>query len=283
MLSYRHGFHAGSFVDVHKHVALVMLLSHLRRKETPFCCLDTHAGGGLYDLRSRFAQKNREFEAGIARLHGSAQPPPAVAAYLEIVAAVNAPGETRFYPGSPLIARRLLRPQDRMILVELHSSEVPILKSAFRGDPQVSVHHRDAFEALPALVPPRERRGLVFIDPAYEVDGEFDRVVESLKSAWRRWPTGIYAVWYPVQRRQPLGRFRRLLRTSGVHAILMNELFVARDTAPNRLTGSGLMVVNPPWEFDRELQAVVDWLDPLLSRERHARPRIEWLAPQKSG
>jgi 23S rRNA (adenine2030-N6)-methyltransferase len=283
MLSYRHGFHAGSFVDVHKHVALVMLLRHLRRKETPFCCLDTHAGGGLYDLRSRFAQKNREFETGIARLHGSAQAPAAVAAYLEIVAAVNAPGETYFYPGSPLIARRLLRPQDRMILVELHSSEVPILKAAFRGDPQVAVHHRDAFEALPALVPPRERRGLVLIDPAYEVDGEFDRVVESLKSAWRRWPTGIYAVWYPVQRRQPLGRFRRLLRTSGVHSIFMSEFFVARDTAPNRLAGSGLMVVNPPWEFDRELQSVVDWLDPLLSRERHAAPRIEWLVPQKSG
>lgn len=283
MLSYRHGFHAGSFVDVHKHVALVMLLLYLRRKEAPFCFFDTHAGAGLYDLRSRFARKTREFEDGIARLAGCASPPPAVAAYLETVAAVNAPGESHFYPGSPLIARRLLRPQDRMILVELHSSEAPVLKSGFRDDAQVAVHHRDAFEALPALVPPSARRGLVLIDPAYEVEGEFDRVVDALQAAWRRWPTGIYAIWYPVQRAQPLGRFRAKLRTSGVHSILMNEFFVARETVPNRLTGSGLIVVNPPWEFERDLRVVLGWLDPRLSRERHGPPRFAWLAAEKSG
>jgi len=281
MLSYRHGFHAGSFVDVHKHVALVLLLLHLQRKETPFCFLDTHAGAGLYNLRSRFAQKNREFESGIARLRECKAPPSAVAAYLDVVAAVNAPGESHYYPGSPLIARRLLRPQDRLVLVELHSTEAPVLKAGFRGDAQVAVHHRDGFEALPALVPPRERRGLVLIDPSYEQEGEFERVVETLKVAWRRWPTGVYAVWYPVQRRQPLGRFRQMLRTSGAHSILMNELRVAPDTIPNRLAGSGLVVVNPPWEFAQELREAVIWLEPLLSQERHAPVRLEWLAAEK--
>jgi 23S rRNA (adenine2030-N6)-methyltransferase len=281
MLSYRHGFHAGSFVDVHKHIALVMLLLHLRRKESPFCYLDTHAGAGLYDLESRFAQKHREFESGIAMLAAPECPPAPVAAYLEIVAAANPGGGLRYYPGSPLIARRLLRPQDRMVLVELHSTEYPVLKSGFHNDKQVAVHHRDAFEALPALVPPRERRGLVLIDPSYEQEGEFDRVVEALKLAWGRWPTGIYAIWYPVQRRQPLGRFRQMLRTSGVHSILMNELRVAPDTAPNRLAGSGLMVVNPPWEFGEELRQAAAWLEPLLSQERHAPIRLEWLAAEK--
>jgi 23S rRNA (adenine2030-N6)-methyltransferase len=283
MLSYRHGFHAGSFVDVHKHVALVMLLTHLRRKETPFCYLDTHAGAGLYDLRSRFAQKHREFETGIARLAGTGTAPPAVAAYLDAVAAANASGESHYYPGSPLIARRFMRPQDRMILVELHSTEFPLLKAGFRGDGQVAVHHRDALEALPALVPPQERRGAVLIDPAYEQEHEFERIVQALTRAWQRWPTGIYALWYPAQRRQPLGRFRRLLRTSGVHPILMNEFHVARETAPNRLTGSGLMVVNPPWKFELELREVLGWLEPVLSQERHAPLRVEWLVAEKSG
>jgi 23S rRNA (adenine2030-N6)-methyltransferase len=283
MLSYRHGFHAGSFIDVHKHIVLVMLLEHLRRKDSPFCYLDTHAGAGLYDLESRFAQKHREFESGIGRLAARERPPAPVSAYLEIVAAANPAGGLRYYPGSPLIARRLLRPQDRMVLVELHSTEYPILKAGFHNDRQVAVHHRDGYEALPALVPPRERRGLALVDPAYELGDEFERVIESLGVAFRKWPTGIYALWYPVQRRQPLARFRRALRTSGVHSILMSEFRVDRETAPNRLAGSGLVLINPPWGLDRELPAVLAWLDPLLSRGRHAPPRLEWLVRENSG
>lgn len=281
MLSYRHGFHAGNFADVHKHVALVMLLRQLCRKPAPFCFLDTHAGAGLYDLTSRFAQKLREFESGIARVRAAPEPPPAVADYLEIVAAANAPGELSSYPGSPLIARRLLRPQDRMILVELHSTEAPLLKAGFRGDRQVAVHQRDAWEALPALVPPEARRGLVLIDPAWEVDTDFRQAPEALARAWHKWPTAMYALWYPLRKSLPIGRLRRALATSGMHSVLMSELMVARETAPNRLVGSGLAVVNPPWEFERELRAVLAWLLPVLSQGRHARFRLGWLAAEK--
>ena len=160
MLSYRHGFHAGNFADVHKHIVLIMLLEHLRVKQTPFCFLDTHAGAGNYDLRSAFAQKNREFEWGYLRVAARAGPPPPVQRYLELAARAGTPdpdrpGLLRLFPGSPRLAQALLRPNDRMVLVELHNTEAPLLRELFRDDRRVAVHHRDGYEALPGMVPPR--------------------------------------------------------------------------------------------------------------------------------
>lgn len=282
MLSYRHAFHAGNFTDVHKHVALVMLLEHLLRKDAPFCCLDTHAGAGIYDLDSRYAQKNREFETGIARLWERSDCPPPVTRYLDIVRGVNPPGpdgtrRLRFYPGSPRIARTFLRRADRIVASELHTTEAPLLQQCFARDLQVSVHHRDGFEMLPALVPPRERRGIAFIDPPYELRDEFSRVAKALVDAWQRWPTGIYLLWYPVQRRQPLARFHLKLKRSGIRNVLITEMSVVPDVSPNRLSGSGLLIVNPPWQFASELQAVNKWLEAVLERGAHAPQRTRWL------
>lgn len=283
MLSYRHGFHAGSFVDVHKHITLLLLLRSLLKKESPFCYIETHAGSALYDLKSRFAQKNREYETGISLLWQVEDPPVPVTDYLEAVRSVNRlPGGKvaglRYYPGSPAIARRLLRPRDRMVLMELHTTEIALLRKHCRGDRQVQIHHRDGFEGLPGLVPPAEKRGLVLIDPAYETGDEFTRLLEALVAAWNKWPTGIFAVWYPLQQRQPVPRFHYELRTSGIKNILLHEFSVIPDVAVNRLSGTGMIIINPPWQFDVKIKNVLEWLAPRLDRGSGAPMRCEWLA-----
>ncbi|MBI4006806.1 MAG: 23S rRNA (adenine(2030)-N(6))-methyltransferase RlmJ [Gammaproteobacteria bacterium] len=285
MLGYRHGFHAGNFADVHKHIILLLLLESLLKKSTPFCYVDSHAGAARYDLQSEFAQKNREFENGIVRLLKTANPPAAIASYLRAVETMNATqkkGRTslRYYPGSPALARQLLRPQDQMILMELHSTEAPKLKKYFANDHQVSVHHRDGYEGLNAMLPPEERRGLVFIDPSYEIKDEFTRLTEALIKILRKWPTGIYAVWYPVQGNQPTAHFYNELRSSGIKNIYLNEISVVPDTEPNRLSGSGVIIINPPWRFDQILGAVMDWLAPVLDRGSHAPAHSAWLVPE---
>lgn len=283
MLSYRHGFHAGNFVDVHKHITLMLLIKSLKKKDAPFCYIDTHAGSALYDLQSGFAQKNREYETGIGRLWNIRNPPAAIASYLSAVATVNATQKKdrmnpRYYPGSPVIAKQLLRPQDRIVLMELHNTEAPLLKKYFTDDSQVSVHHRDGFEGLNALLPPQERRGLVLIDPTYELGDEFERLTKVLIKAWRKWPTGIYAVWYPVQRGQPINQFHNDLRNSGIKKIYLSEIIVVPDTEPNRLSGSGIIIINPPWRFDQVLNKVTEWLVPVLDRGSRIPARCAWLS-----
>lgn len=285
MLSYRHGFHAGNFADVHKHVTLVTLLDHLRRKPAPFAFIDTHAGAGWYDLQSTFAQKHREFASGYLRVAAQPSPPPAVQRYLELVTLAGAGdserrGMLQHYPGSPRLAQSLLRPDDRMVLSELHNSEAPLLRELFRGDRRVAVHHRDGFEALPGLVPPGEHRGLVLLDPSYELRNEFIRTTETLLAAWRKWPTGIYLVWYPIHRNQPVAVFRRKLIQGGLRKTLAIELHVDNSDAPNRLAGSGLLIVNPPWQLEDTLRAASQWLAQAMARGDHAPPRVYWLIPE---
>lgn len=283
MLSYRHGFHAGNFADVHKHVVLTMLLEHLLSKDKPFCYVDTHAGAGSYDLQSKFAQKHREHESGYQRVAAAAAPPPVVQRYLQLVASAGAmddAGVLRRYPGSPCLTQAMLRTGDRMILSELHNTEVPLLREQFGTDHRIAVHHRDGYEALPGLVPPRERRGLVLLDPSYELRDEFLSTTAALLAAWRKWPTGIYLVWYPLHRQQPVAAFHRKLVQGGLRRALAAELHVGAGDAPNRLTGSGLVVVNPPWQFSGQLQSVSGWLAEAMARESHAPPRVRWLAPE---
>jgi len=262
-----------------------LLIESLQKKDTPFCYIDTHAGAANYDLRSDFAQKNREYETGVSRLWELTNFPPSIGAYLDVVKKVN-PGlqkdknSLRYYPGSPVIARQMLRPQDRMILMELHNTEAPILKEHFKDDPQVSVHHRDGFEGLGGLVPPKEKRGLVLIDPAYEIKGEYDRVIEVLTDAWVKWPAGIYAVWYPVQKKQPVPQFHYDLRNSGIKKIYLHEFSVIADAAPNRLSGTGMIIINPPWQFDQQIKKVLNWLVPALDRGSGKSPYCEWLVPE---
>lgn len=285
MLSYRHGFHAGSFVDVHKHITVLLLLQALLKKDAPCCYLETHAGSARYDLHSEFARKLHEYETGISRLWGVSDPPDAVADYLRCVQTMNithgeARGVLRYYPGSPAIARQLLRPRDRMVLMELHTTEIRLLRKYFAGDRQVQVHHRDGYEGLPALVPPLEKRGLALIDPAYESGDEFILLLESLRASLEKWPHGVFAVWYPVQHRQPVPRFLHDLRVSGIRKIFRHEFSVIPDVAVNRLSGTGMIIINPPWQFEQRIRKVLEWLVPRLDRGVGRPARCEWLAAE---
>ena len=279
MLSYRHGFHAGNFADVFKHVLLLRLIEALRRKDKPFCVLDTHAGAGRYDLDSLPAQKNREFAGGIGRLwdrHGlSAE----LTAYVEQVRALNPNGRLRYYPGSPRFARSLLRPGDRLLLSELHSTEYPTLKAEFANDRQVAVHHSDGYDALKALLPPQERRGLVLLDPSYELKNEFDRLSDAVRTIHRRWASGIIAIWYPILDRSFSLRWQKTLQDLEIPAILCVELGLYPYDAPRGMNGCGMIVINPPWRFDEALEPLLAELLEALRSDGQGQTRLEWLTP----
>lgn len=277
-MNYRHAYHAGNFADVFKHAVLALIIEHLRRKEGAFAVIDTHAGIGRYDLAAEQANKTEEYKAGIARLIG-VPTPPELAGYLGAVGALN-PGaaDLRWYPGSPRIARFMLRPQDRLELVELHPQDVQTLKREFARDPQVHVHHMDAYAALKAFLPPKERRGLVLIDPPFEVRDEFDRILHGLGQALRRWATGTYAVWYPVKGREPVDRFHDGLARLAPKCLIA-ELMIHPGNDPARLNGNGLAIINPPWQLDETLGRLMPGLLRLLDRPEGS-ARIDWLVPE---
>ncbi len=256
-MNYRHAYHAGNFADVIKHAVLALVLDHLRKKETPFCVVDTHAGVGCYDLQGVEAEKTGEFAEGIARLLAGPPLPPSLDGYLMAVRKANPDWpRLRFYPGSPCIARALLRPHDRLALVELHPDDAQALKRAFAHDPQVGVHANDAYAALKALLPPKERRGLVLIDPPFEAKDEFQRIARGLAQALRRWPTGIYGIWYPIKAPESVAPFLGEIAALGFPC-LTAELFRTPPDDPLRLNGSGFLLVNPPWKLDEALAGLL--------------------------
>jgi 23S rRNA (adenine2030-N6)-methyltransferase len=279
MLSYRHGYHAGNFADVLKHTVLALALRALTRKPKPLLYLETHAGAGLYDLGSPQAAQNREYRGGIGRVWRQTQAIPEASPYLEAVRAVN-PGaqDLRYYPGSPRVARRQLRPGDRMVLCELHPAEVRRLAAEFAGDRQVSVRAADGYQALSALLPPPERRGLTLIDPAFELRDETARQVAGLVGAVSRFATGCYALWYPIRLRQDVDRLHRAVVDSGIRRVLVAELCVHAEDVPLGLNGSGVLLVNPPWRLDEELGRLLPWLQDRLARQGAGSHRLHWLA-----
>lgn len=279
-MNYRHLFHAGNFADVFKHVALMLLLRAFHKKETPLCYMDTHAGAGRYDLIAAEAQKSHEYRDGIGRLWGEATLPEVLANYVDTVRGFNVDGRLRFYPGSPLIARRLLRAQDRMLLCERQPEQCARLKAEFAREESVTVHERDGYEALKALLPPSERRGLVLIDPPYEQPDEFDRIVRGLEAARERWPTGVYAVWYPIKDRTAVSRFHAKLEASAWPRVLNAELMVYPEDTAFRLNGCGLAIVNPPWGVDDALARLLPELVNRLGRTPGARGAVEWLVEE---
>jgi len=278
-MNYRHAFHAGNFADAMKHAVLASIIEHLRAKPAPFCVLDTHAGIGRYDLACDAAQRTREYEGGIGALFGREPPHPAIAPYLDAVAALNPDGQLRFYPGSPRLARTMMRPQDRLVLSELHPEDVHALKAEFAGDRQAAVHHLDAYQALKAHLPPKEKRGLVLIDPPFEEPDEFSRIVQALARTHRRWPTGIYAIWYPIKERPAVWRFEEALAEAGIPKILIAELTIHPEDTHLRLNGCGMAIVNPPWRLDETLADALPALHAALPTTGGG-SRVHWLVPE---
>lgn len=283
-MNYRHAYHAGNFADVLKHVVLIMLVEHLRKKSAPFFYLDTHAGRGLYDLSEAQAQRSGEYKDGIGRVLDAPAStlPPEVAAYAALVRQSAGKGHSAItaYPGSPVIVARLRRPTDRLVLLETLPKEAAALRLAIGRARLVSVLESDGYAALKAQLPPRENRGLVLIDPPYESDQEFDRVLAGLELAHERWPTGTFCVWYPLTDRAGPVRFRRDLGRSGIRKVLDVQLNVLPTDAQVGMAGAGLVIVNPPWLLDERLAELLPQLHQLLSPEGLGGTSVEWLVPE---
>lgn len=278
-MNYRHHFHAGNFADVMKHSLLMGLLAALQKKDTPFCYLDTHAGAGVYDLHGTQAQKTGEYLQGIERLDDHRGAPPWVASYLQGVLARQASGARSDYPGSPWLAVNALRPQDRAILIDVQHAEVASLRHHFKNDARVAVHQRNAYEGLTALIPPKEKRGLVLIDPPYEIERDnYPQITKLITAAHAKWPTGVYAIWFPIKQRAPIVRFYRELMNSGIPKLLTCELLMQPDDNALGLNGSGLLVVNPPWGFDTGARETLRWLNDRLSDHPQRSWNTRWLA-----
>lgn len=251
-MNYRHAFHAGNFADCMKHALVVTLVRRLAAKDTPFRVLDTHAGIGAYDLSGSEAERTGEWKRGIGRLLDITEGP--LAEWLSLVRHAGFPPR---YPGSPSLVRMMLRPRDRLVLCELHEEDHATLRTLFRGDPQTAVHKRDAWEALSALTPFAERRGLVLVDPPFEQEGEFMRMAEGLATVAHRFRAGVQAHWYPIKHRAPVRAFHAAVAETGVRDILACEMWLREPTDPQRLNGCGLLVVNPPWRFEEEARAIL--------------------------
>lgn len=276
MLSYQHDYHAGNHADVLKHSVLALVIRALQRKEAPLRVLDSHAGSGVYDLRSHEARKNAEFAGGIGRLLAAPNPPLEVHDYLAAVRALNGGADLHLYPGSPQVARHLLRATDHLELLELHPGALAPLYRNFSRDKRVHIHARDAFEGLPALLPPLERRGIVLIDSAYEVKEDFTGIVELLKACHQRWATGVYLVWYPLIRHPLAERFTAKVRASGISRILNAELQVETEGFDG-MRGSGLCIVNPPYGLDQKLNILLPYLWEVLKSDPRSGWQVEWL------
>ena len=283
-MNYRHAFHAGNHADVFKHVALLALCDALTAKPAPLFALDTHAGRGLYALDGNSAQRTGEAEGGIGRLVAEAPKHPAIARYLAAVKACRAVHGAASYPGSPWLLAHALRADDRIATCELQPEEAAQLKVNFARDPRMVVHERDGYTAIKALLPPRHgdrkfARGLVLIDPPYESQlEEFDTAIGALREALTRWPQATYALWYPIKLRRSLQPFYRRAESIPAQSSLVAEMLIRPDDSPLRMNGSGLLLLNPPWQFEQTLTQVLTLLTPTLG-EAGASWRVDWLKP----
>ena len=276
-MQYHHIYHAGNFADVFKHCVLIMLVQTLCKKDKPFVFLDTHAGIGRYDVTSAMAQKTGEYQAGISVVYGFpdlVNAPDVIKTYVDLVRAQNhqdakkiAESENTLhcYPGSPAIVQALLRPQDRMILVELHQEDVKLLKQEFAQDKRIAVHHANGYQSMKAFLPPKQGRGLILMDPAFEDPNDFNNIIAALKDGLERFPHGIYAVWYPIKDNLPIRDFQQELSFLGFQNVLLTEFSIGKvATADTHLKRCGMAIINPPWQFAEQLEPVITWLEAVL-------------------
>lgn len=278
MLSYRHAFHAGNFADVLKHTILIQILEYLGKKDKPFCCIDTHAGPGKYELDGDYAQKNQEYQNGIGKLWQRDDLPECVAEYLNLVKRFNQPDKLTRYPGSPLLIKQMLRNKDRLCLFELHSTEIKLLKEL--TSQHITVSHGDGLKDSLKLLPPIERRGLVLIDPSYEIKNDYSQVVDALKLMHKRFAVGTYALWYPVINRRKNQLLEKAIQTSGINNVQLFELGIRNDSNEHGMTSSGMIIINPPWTLLNRMQQTLPWLAEALGQEGEGFYRIETLVAE---
>lgn len=285
-MNYRHAYHAGNFADVLKHVVLTLVIEHLKLKPRPFRVIDTHAGIGVYDLSGTAAQKTGEWREGIGRIIDAEMSDTAARSlepYLAQVRRLNAPGTLTRYPGSPMLAHRLIRDCDRLVANELHPEDHAELARLFARDRDTKVLALDGWTALKSLLPPKERRGVVLVDPAYEQPGELDRLVDGLSQAVRRFATGVFLLWYPIKDVQAVAAFRRKIAALGLPKAIAVELLVRRPDDAARLNGAGLIVVNAPYTLSSQLDVLLPELARLLAQGDGAAGHVEELCAQPVG
>ncbi|MGD9658231.1 MAG: 23S rRNA (adenine(2030)-N(6))-methyltransferase RlmJ [Methylocystis sp.] len=279
-MNYRHGFHAGNFADVFKHALLVRLLLYLGRKQTPFRVIDTHAGEGAYDLSADEAQRTGEWRGGVGRLatlsDASAEVRALLAPYLDCLGPLDPEGRPALYPGSPAIIQKLMRPQDRAIFCELRPDAFAALRRRFARDARIRSIHIDGYMGLGAYVPPKERRGLVLIDPPFEREDEFDAAFDAFTKAYAKWSSGVYALWHPSKSDPDVRKFYDRLTGSGIRRIVRLSLSVGGSE--EGLRSCGMVVVNPPFVFEQEARAILAFLAQRLAQGKFAGSHVAWLA-----
>lgn len=280
MLSYRHSFHAGNYADVLKHIVQLLILEALQQKEKGFLYLDTHAGAGLYSLQSFEAEKTAEFTEGISYLWERDDLPEIVRHYLQQVKQVNPKDKLNFYPGSPLLAANLLRPQDRAILTELHPSDYPLLRKNMQKFSNIQVKRENGFQQLKSALPPKERRGFVLIDPPYELKEDYQLVVEAIVEGYKRFATGTYAIWYPVVLRQQIKKMIHSFEATQIRKILQIELGIRPDSTQRGMTASGMIVINPPWKLESQMREILPYLSEVLAPAGTGHWSVNWITPE---
>jgi len=277
MLSYRHSFHAGNAADVLKHTVLIHILQHLKKKQKPFCYVDTHAGAGCYSLKSEHADKTQEYIQGIGALWQANNLVPILDAYIDVIKDFNPQDILSDYPGSPLIAQHLLRRHDRLFLYELHSTDVELLATAIKQDRRVQIHHQDGFKHCLGLMPPTQRRGLVLIDPSYEVKADYDQVFDMLIQLYKRFATGSFALWYPVVERSRIDELEHKIQASQLKNVQLFELAQQVDSQEYGMTANGMIVINPPWTLKAEMEQALPYLAKQLGIDNQGSYRIKQL------
>ena len=280
MLSYRHSYHAGNHADVLKHIVLTLCINSLKEKEKPFLYLDTHSGAGRYLLQSEHAEKTGEYLSGINLIWQQSETPELLNTYLSVLKRYNPFDNLKYYLGSPLIAKQLLREQDKINLTELHPSDYPLLRQEFSKDKRARVLREDGFSQLKSKLPPESRRGIVLIDPSYEIKDDYQKIPKALLEAYKRFATGIYLIWYPVVSRTQTQKMIDEIVNLGIKKISQFEFAIKPDNNQKGMTASGMIVINPPWKLQQQMQTIMPWLKNTLDTEKTGNYFIKELVPE---
>lgn len=280
MLSYRHSYHAGNHADVLKHIVLTLCINSLKEKEKPFLYLDTHSGAGRYLLQSEHSEKTGEYLSGINLIWQQSETPELLNTYLSVLKRYNPFDNLKYYLGSPLIAKQLLREQDKINLTELHPTDYPLLRQEFSKDKRARVLREDGFSQLKSKLPPESRRGIVLIDPSYEIKDDYQKIPKALLEAYKRFATGIYLIWYPVVSRTQTQKMIDEIVNLGIKKISQFEFAIKPDNNQKGMTASGMIVINPPWKLQQQMQTIMPWLKNTLDTEKMGNYLIKELVPE---